>query len=546
MIELAKPRGWRTADSYKSETPSKRLNQLLNLRQTKGGWKPIIAERKKLQEMNIIEFAEGKDYLNISFAKRPAQKVVLKALYGLPLDKEELKIFNILTKNKGKYRPGTELLELIACLGARSGKSFLVSIVALYEGTRDRWKKYVAKGENPYIVIIATRQKQAEAIIQTNCSRMLSDSPILKKMIKDTFQTELTLINGVKILSLPCNSTAGRGLPICVFILDEIAFYRIEGVKADEVIFNSLRPRQAQFPTCKMLMISTAGSKQGLFFSTFDQGFRIQDRLTIQGTTEFCNPVIPREFLDKEKSRDIDNFNREFQAEFSEKIESFFPYELIERPFTLAGDIKYKSGNIYYMGFDQSGLSGKDRFSMTIGHSEKETVIIDIVRSWTTKDLESIINDIKELKNEYHINKALVDKYAIGYVRNSFKKINLEIETRAGLPEIYVIMKSLIMKDKLNLPDRADLKAGMRNTLAIYSKSNSLSIYHERGSEGHADELDSCCTCISAIMQKLGGSGVRCRWISNDEEEEEEDSGKWQSVEGSNESNLLPEKYHQI
>ncbi|MBA7579536.1 hypothetical protein ES708_21407 [subsurface metagenome] len=47
-------------------------------------------------------------------------------------------------------------------------------------------------------------------------------------------------------------------------------------------------------------------------------------------------------------------------------------------------------------------------------------------------------------------------------------------------------------------------------------------------------------------MQKLGGSGVRCRWISNDEEEEE--NGKWQSVEGfgGSEGNFLPEKYHQI
>jgi len=486
--------------------------------------------------MNIIEFATDGNYLNISFAERPVEETILRCFYGLPLDEKQLEIFDILTKGKGKYRPGTELSELVACLGARAGKSFLVSVVALFEATRDKWKEFVAKGENPYIIIVATRQKQAEAIIGSNCSRMLANSPVLKKLVKDSFQTEITLKNGVKILSLPCNSTAGRGLGICVFILDEIAFFRLEGVKQDEVIYNSLRPRQAQFPGFKTLMISTAGSKQGLFFSTFNQGFRIQERLTIQGTTEFCNPVIPKKFLDRERARDIDNFNREFQAEFSEKIESFFPYELIERPFVLAGDLKYSSSNIYYMGFDQSGLSGKDRFSLSIGHAEKENIIIDVVRSWTTRDLETIIKDIEKLKDEYQINKALVDKYAIGYVKNSFKKINIEIETRAGLPEVYVIMKSLIMKNKLNLPDRADLKAGMRNTLAVYSKSNALTIFHERGSEGHADELDSCCTCISAIMKKAGDSGAKVRLINDNIFDD--DSFEVE--------NLLPETYTQI
>ncbi|GAJ19291.1 unnamed protein product, partial [marine sediment metagenome] len=35
--------------------------------------------------------------------------------------------------------------------------------------------------------------------------------------------SELTLKNDMRILSLPCNTTAGRGLPILCLILDEIA-----------------------------------------------------------------------------------------------------------------------------------------------------------------------------------------------------------------------------------------------------------------------------------------------------------------------------------
>ncbi|MFO8082682.1 MAG: hypothetical protein R6U27_00015, partial [Desulfobacterales bacterium] len=176
-------------------------------------------------------------------------------------------------------------------------------------------------------------------------------------------------------------------------------FFFQSGPKADYEIFNALRPRQSQFPDNKLFMISTAGAKQGLFFSFFDEGFKIQDRLTCQASTAFVNPLIPKKFLDKEKLRDPDNFKREFLAEFSEKLESFFTYELIQRPFTLAGDLTYQSGNDYYLGLDQSGVSGKDRFSLSIGHAEKETIIIDCIRSWATKDLDTILNEIEKLKN---------------------------------------------------------------------------------------------------------------------------------------------------
>jgi len=530
---------YRTKKSYVGNTIESEMKQLSNLRQNKPGGtgKLSLAIIRKLEEANIIEFATDPDFLGLSFKERPAQEVILRVLYGLPLDKEQKEIFKILTKGRGKLTPGQIKSEAVLALGARSGKSFLASICALYEATRGEYQKYVTKEEYVYVCVIATREKQAIAIIQTNCLRMLENSPVLKKMISKTTELEITLKNYIKIISGPCNSTAMRGLPIAVLILDEVAFYRIEGPKADETIFNSLRPRQAQFPDNKLFLISTAGAKQGLFFNFFDEGFKIQDRLTCQASTGFMNPVIPKAFLEKERGRDIDNFMREFEAVFSEKIESFFTYEMIQRPFTLAGDIPFEGSNTYYLGFDQSGLSGKDRFALSIGHAEKEKVIIDIVRSWITKDLETILNDIELLKNQYNINTALVDKYAVGYVRNAFKKIGLEIEIRPGLPEIYVSMKSLILQDNLSLPDRPDLKNGMRNTLAIYNKSNQLSIYHQRGPDGHADELDAVAEIAYKASQEEGLPYIYIFEGNSQEEIQEEIEGVWNPV-GDNWENL--------
>lgn len=499
------------------KTPESRAKRLQNLPQyRKKTLEEIEAEaveykkvRKKLQEINIIEFATDPDYLGLSFKKRPVQLIILKALYGLPLNKKELEIFMILTKGKGEYIPGKEKLELIACLGARSGKSFLVSICALFEATRDKWKKEVSKGENPYVVIIATRELQAKQIIGKNCKRLLENSPTLYRLIEKSTELELTLKNGVKIISGPCISSALRGIPICVLIMDECSFFRIIGPKADELIFNSLRPRQAQFEFSKYFLISTAGSKQGLFFQEFDKGFLQEDRLTIQADTRFVNPEIPQKFLDRERARDVDNWAREFNAVFSERLEAFFGFELLQKPFVLAGDLPYKSGYNYNLALDQSGLSGRDRFALAISHKEGDIAIVDVVRSWQTKDLDVILNEIGSLAKAYHLKVASIDKYSKGYVEASFKKIKLLVKIRPSLSVVFVVLKSKMIQDKLKLPDRPDLKAGLKNTIAVYNKSNQLTIIHERGLYGHADEADACAGSVYESIgkeeEKLGG-----------------------------------------
>ncbi|MBA7561281.1 hypothetical protein ES695_07225 [Candidatus Atribacteria bacterium 1244-E10-H5-B2] len=472
------------------------------------------SKRKKLKDLNIIEFAENPIVLGLSFAKRPAQKVILKVLYGLPLNKKEIEIFNILTKNKGKYKPGMEKTEAVLALGARAGKSFLVSICALYEATvgwmNKPWKETLSVGEYVYVCIVATRELQARKIIQENCLRMLERSPMLKGLIKKSTDLEITLRNYVKIISGPCNSTALRGLPIIFLALDEIAFFRIEGPKADEVIFNSLRPRMAQFIGNKLFMISTAGSKQGLFFDFFNEGFNIQDRLTCQAPTDFINPLIPKAFLEKEKARDLDNYLREYEAIFAERMEAFFSFDMLNECFIVLGDQKYISTFTYNLGIDASGLAGRDLFGLAVSHRQGSKVIIDYAKSFNTKNLDVIVDEIKTLKKNYKLGIAVIDRFSKGFVRAILQKLGLVVVIRPSLADIYVNAKSLAISGNLSLPVNNELKKGLLNTQAFYSKSNSLTIGHPRDSTGHSDLADACITSIfqSSRMigeEKLGG-----------------------------------------
>ncbi|MBA7566468.1 hypothetical protein ES695_12305 [Candidatus Atribacteria bacterium 1244-E10-H5-B2] len=493
-------------------------------------------KRKNLKDLSIIEFAENPVVLGLSFKKRPAQKVILKVLYGLPLNKKEIEIFKVLTKGKVEYKPGRELTEAVLALGARAGKSFLVSICALYEATvgwlNKPWKETLSPGEFVYVCVVATRELQARKIIQENCLRMLERSPMLKGLIKKSTDLEITLRNYVKIISGPCNSTALRGLPIIFLALDEIAFFRIEGPRADIDIFNSLRPRMAQFIGNKLFMLSTAGSKQGLFFDFFNEGFNIKDRLTCQASTSFVNPLIPKEFLDKEKARDLDNYLREYEAIFAERMEAFFSFDMLNECFILTGDQKYISSYTYNLGIDASGLAGRDLFGLAVSHRQGPKITIDYAKSFNTKNLDIIVNEIMTLKKNYNLTIAIIDKFSKGFVRAILQKLGLVVVIRPSLADIYINAKSLFISGNLSLPVNNELKKGLLSTQAFYSKSNSLTIGHPRDSSGHSDLADAVITSVfqsSRIIERekekliVHNEGPGLLWIEDPDEPEKID-----------------------
>lgn len=258
----------------------------------------------------------------------------------------------------------------------------------------------------------------------------------------------------------------------------------------------------AQFPNAKVILISTPSAKQGLLWSFFKEGFDVPQRFTAQAPTTSMNPVIPEEFIARERRRDSDYVAREFDAVFAERTQAFFSEELLDSCFTLLGDSRYKPSFSYSCGIDQSGLSGRDRFAVVIAHKQGEKAIIDTVRAWDTKNIDEITLGMTELKSQYNFYKVSIDKYASGWVSANLKKLGLEVEIRPALPQIYTNLKSLMLARRVELPEGENLRKALKNTQSYYSKSNSLSIGHERGSSGHGDLADAVSTAIWIISSK--------------------------------------------
>jgi hypothetical protein len=111
--------------------------------------------------MNIIEFIEHPDFLDDK-SLSPAQRMALKATYGLELIPEELELFK-LTTGLHEYRP-REQEEVTFILGRRSGKSDkLASNIALYEATTREHNLTV--GQTGVVMIVAQEKKRQAKIV---------------------------------------------------------------------------------------------------------------------------------------------------------------------------------------------------------------------------------------------------------------------------------------------------------------------------------------------------------------------------------------------
>jgi hypothetical protein len=130
-----------------------------------------------------------------------AQKVILKSVYGDPLESaEEVEFFGLMT-GLARYR-SREWDECTIVAGRGSGKSNqIASNLAIYEAVARKHKLSV--GEIAAVMIISTEQKRQSRIEFNYILKKMQGSPVLKSMIESVTSDEIRLKNGVIIMVMP-------------------------------------------------------------------------------------------------------------------------------------------------------------------------------------------------------------------------------------------------------------------------------------------------------------------------------------------------------
>lgn len=181
--------------------------------------------------------------------------VVLKAVFGLPMNEADLTLFKHLT---GREAPPVQpVQECWLVIGRRGGKSFVVSLIAVFLACFKDYRPYLGPGERGVLMVIATDRKQARVIMRYVLA-LIEHVPMLKRMVLRQDSESIDLDNRVSIEITTASYRTIRGYTVVAALCDEIAFWRSEesANPADEILA-ALRPAMSTIPGALMLGLSS-------------------------------------------------------------------------------------------------------------------------------------------------------------------------------------------------------------------------------------------------------------------------------------------------
>jgi len=457
--------------------------------------------------MNIIEFIESPALLNDQTLS-PAQKMVLKSIYGLALTAEELVLFKQTTGLEAY--PVREWSEATLILGRRAGKSDkLASNIAIYEAVARDHK--ASKGEIPVVMIVASELERQSRIVFRYVLKKLEGSPVLRKMIRRQTTAEIELTNGVLIQVYPANMARIRGTSLACFIGDEAAWWKSEGKSIDKEVIDAARPGLS-FEHSKLIKISTPYWQRGEIWTDFKEYYgKANDHvLVFQGSTELFYPGFSKRKLEAAERRDKVSYETEFLAHFRTDLSGMYDPMVIDKAVDTDRPLELEPRDkLDYAAFvDVAGGGGKDSYAICLGHLEDSRIVIDVVRSRAPKfNPEDVTREYSDLLKKYRISTVRGDKFSGDFALHAFAKNDITYE-RAEKPKsaLYLEAEGSFNTGTVDLPNRAVLIEQLKSLVRKVHAGGRDSVDTDSGQpEDEANVVAGLIELLSARASGVGG-----------------------------------------
>jgi hypothetical protein len=457
--------------------------------------------------MNIIEFIEAPGMLN-DRTLSPAQKMVLKSIYGLALTAEELVLFKQ-TTGLSDYQP-REWSECTMTLGRRAGKSDkLGSNIALYEAVARQHK--ASRGETPVVMIVASELERQSRIVFRYVLKKLEGSPVLRKMIKRQTSSEIELTNGCLIQVYPAHLGRIRGASLVCFIGDECAYWKSEGKSIDREVIEAARPGLS-FEHSKLIKISTPFWQRGEIWNDYKQFYgKVNDHvLVFQGSTELFNPGFSKRKLAAAERRDKVSYETEFLAHFRTDLSGMYDPLVIDKAVDLDRPLELEPRDkLEYAAFtDVAGGGGKDSYAVAIGHLEDSRIVVDVVRSRAPKfNPEDVTRDYSELLKKYRVSTVRGDKFSGDFALHQFAKHQITYErAEKSKSELYLEAEGAFNAEKVGLPNKTIMIEQLKSLVRKVRAGGRDSVDTDSGQS--EDEANVLCGLIDLLSARASGAGA--------------------------------------
>jgi len=377
-----------------------------------------------------------------------AWRTILAAIFGLPLDAEQLAVFRELTGRQSSQLEPVREAWIVA--GRRAGKSRIAALVAVFLAVFRDYSAVLAPGERGTVMVIAADRRQARTVFRYLVG-IIEREPSLKGLVGRRTQDALDLKNGVTIEIHVSSYRSVRGYTIVGAVLEELAFWRDEtSANPDVEVINALRPAMATVAGALLLAISSPYWRRGALWSAYKENFGrdLARALVVQAPTLALNPTVDPSIIGAAYETDEVAAAAEYGGQFRRDIESYVSREAVEAVVVPERRELVPAAGIEYHAFtDAAGGSGDDSYTVAVAHAEERDgrviAVLDSIRERRPPFSPSeVTREFAELLHLYRVTGVVGDHYAGSWPAEQFAKHGIEYET---CPE----PKSAIYRDGL-------------------------------------------------------------------------------------------------
>jgi len=383
--------------------------------------------------------------------------------------------------------------------GARGGKdSRIATPIVVYEAIFGGHERGLGKGETGTIVLVA-QDSRAVGVAFGYIRDYFLKSPVLSTMLDgEPLASSIALTNGLVIQCFPCTLKSMRGFSIPVAVMDEVAYFRLEGQSDSDVeIQTSIR--------------------RGVLYDDYQRAFGKPDPdlLVWRATSRLMNPVtFTEQRLRREERLDPVRFRREYLSEFVDDVMAFLPQHLIDAAIkTGRSELAYRDGLSYFMAVDPSG-GGPDHFTCSIVHTEGKgadlRVVQDVLKGWPTRgaetvDLEGVVAEIASIAKRYGIRRVSGDKYSRDWVAQAFRRHGISYEADHHPPldksAAYLETEPLFTQGRIELLDHPTQRRELVGLERRPRPGNKATVDHPTSAGAH-DDYASALALAAAVASR--------------------------------------------
>ncbi|MGO9236976.1 MAG: hypothetical protein ACLP4V_23965 [Methylocella sp.] len=440
----------------------------------------------------------------------------VKALFALPPTEDDIALYRQCTGRTDW--PTKPFKRIVLVNGRRTAKTFLGAAIITWAACFRDYSPYLTKGEKVTLFCLAADRKQARL-----CMRYISgflSAPGLKQyLVKETAEA-FELVGNVIIEVATASVSSTRGYSLGGIFGDEASWWNSnegEGANPASEIFVALTPGLATIPGSITIIATTPGGKRSYVGEIYDAcyGDNNNDHTLVWSAPSLVmNCTLDKAEIELAYRLDPAAAAAEWGGEFRHDEDQLVRDEIVGRA-TPAGVYErlYDPQFYYVAGIDMASGSGKDAASLAISHRENDVAILDLVREVRPPfSTDAVAVEFSDIMRRYGVSTAYSDRYALGWVEESFKRNSILIEySDLDRSQIYSSFLPLINSDRIRLLDVKRLRDQLLGLTRYNSRVKEI-IDHKKNQ--HDDIINAAALSLVKCVEQLTAVDY-WRWLAS-------------------------------